>query len=75
MPDAAGRLCCFLGRAGRRLQYFGPLQKCRRNCSENICYSQVPNEPRVYVQDRIRNEAQQIAQLLGDSKTHVYIAG
>jgi benzoyl-CoA 2,3-dioxygenase component A len=40
-----------------------------------FCYSRVPGEPRVYVQDRIRAEAAQVAALIGDARTHVYICG
>ena len=42
---------------------------------KHFCYSRVPGQPRVYVQDRIRTEAAQVAALLGDSRTHVYICG
>jgi benzoyl-CoA 2,3-epoxidase subunit A len=77
MPDAAGRLLLFFGaRRPEELPYFGPLQKVpERLLGKYFCYSRVPNEPRVYVQDRIRAEARQIAQLLGDPNTHVYICG
>jgi benzoyl-CoA 2,3-dioxygenase component A len=77
MPDAAGRLLLFFGaRRPEELPYFGPLQKVPdKLLGKYFCYSRVPNEPRVYVQDRIRDEARQIAQLLGDFKTHVYICG
>jgi benzoyl-CoA 2,3-dioxygenase component A len=40
-----------------------------------FCYSRVPDQPRVYVQDRIRSEMIQIATLLRDDKTHVYVCG
>jgi benzoyl-CoA 2,3-epoxidase subunit A len=42
---------------------------------KHFCYSRVPGEPRVYVQDRIRTEAPVVARLLGDEHTHVYICG
>jgi benzoyl-CoA 2,3-epoxidase subunit A len=76
-PDAAGRLLLFFGaRRPEELPYFGPLQKVpEKLLGKYFCYSRVPNEPRVYVQDRIRTEAAQIAKLLGDSKTHIYICG
>lgn len=77
MPDAAGRLFLFFGaRRPEELPYFGPLQKVSSKLLEKyFCYSRVPNEPRVYVQDRIRSEMAQIAALLRDEKTHVYICG
>ncbi len=42
---------------------------------KHFCYSRVPGEPRIYVQDRIRSEAAAITSLLRDAQTHVYICG
>jgi benzoyl-CoA 2,3-dioxygenase component A len=77
MPDAAGRLLLFFGaRRPEELPYFGPLQKVpEKLLGKYFCYSRVPGQPRVYVQDRIRSEMAQIATLLRDDKTHVYICG
>jgi len=77
MPDAPGRLTLFFGaRRPEELPYFGPLQKVPdRLLGKYFCYSRVPGEPRVYVQDRIRTEASQIATLLRDANTHIYICG
>jgi benzoyl-CoA 2,3-dioxygenase component A len=58
------------------LPYFGPLQKVpEKLLAKHFCYSRVPGEPRVYVQDRIRTEASALAGLLNDARTHVYICG
>lgn len=77
MPGAPGRMLLFFGaRRPEELPYFGPLQKVPdKLLGKFFCYSRVPNEPRVYVQDRIRSESAQIAKLLGDPQTHVYICG
>ena len=77
MPDASGRLVLFFGaRRPQELPYFGPLQKVPdKLLAKYLCYSRIPGEPRVYVQDRIRDERAQLATLLGDDKTHVYICG
>ncbi|EKS33300.1 benzoyl-CoA 2,3-epoxidase subunit BoxA [Afipia clevelandensis] len=77
MPDAPGRLLLFFGaRRPEELPYFGPLQKVpEKLLGKYFCYSRVPDQPRVYVQDRIRGEMAQIAALLRDDKTHVYICG
>jgi benzoyl-CoA 2,3-epoxidase subunit A len=40
-----------------------------------LCYSRVPGQPRIYVQDRIRSEAATVAALMKDPRTHVYICG
>jgi len=77
MPGAPGRMLLFFGaRRPEELPYFGPLQKVPdKLLGKFFCYSRVPGEPRVYVQDRIRSERAQIAKLLGDPQTHVYICG
>jgi benzoyl-CoA 2,3-dioxygenase component A len=77
MPDAAGRLVLFFGaRRPQELPYFGPLQKLPpRLLTRHLCYSRVPGEPRVYVQDRIRAERDGLTPLLRDRNTLVYICG
>jgi len=77
MPEAPGRLLLFFGaRRPEELPYFGPLQKVpEKLLGKHFCYSRVAGAPRVYVQDRIRTEAAQVAALLGDANTHVYICG
>lgn len=77
MPEAPGRLLLFFGaRRPEELPYFGPLQKVPENLlGKHFCYSRVPGQPRVYVQDKIRSEAAETARLLGDANTHVYICG
>jgi len=77
MPQAPGRLLLFFGaRRPEELPYFGPLQKVPdKLLGKYFCYSRVPGEARVYVQDRIRSEGAQIAKLLGDPHTHIYICG
>ena len=59
MMDAPGRLLLFFGaRRPEELPYFGPLQKVpEKLLAKHFCYSRVPGQPRVYVQDRIRTEA------------------
>ena len=77
MPDAPGRLLLFFGaRRPEELPYFGPLQKVPdKLLGKHFCYSRVPGQPRVYVQDRIRAEAATVAALLNDPGTHVYVCG
>jgi benzoyl-CoA 2,3-dioxygenase component A len=77
MPDAPGRLLLFFGaRRPEELPYFGPLQKVpEKLLGKHFCYSRVPGQPRVYVQDRIRAEAVTVAALLKDHNTHVYVCG
>lgn len=77
MPSASGRLILFFGaRRPEELPYFGPLQKVPENLlSKHFCYSRVPQQPRVYVQDRIRSQAAIVVSLLREGQTHVYICG
>jgi benzoyl-CoA 2,3-dioxygenase component A len=77
MPEAPGRLLLFFGaRRPEELPYFGPLQKVPdKLLGKHFCYSRVPGQPRIYVQDRIRTEASVVAGLIGDPHTHVYICG
>ncbi|WP_424627780.1 benzoyl-CoA 2,3-epoxidase subunit BoxA [Bradyrhizobium sp. SYSU BS000235] len=77
MPDAPGKLMLFFGaRRPQELPYFGPLQRVpAKLLTQHLCYSRVPNEPRVYVQDRIRSEMASVAELLRNEGTHVYICG
>lgn len=77
MPEAAGHLLLFFGaRRPEELPYFGPLQKVpEKLLTRHFCYSRVPGEPRIYVQDRIRSESTRVSALLNDSHTHIYICG
>ncbi len=77
MPDAPGHLHLYFGaRRPEELPYFGPLQKIPASLlTQRLCFSRVPEQPRTYVQDRIREDGAQIARLLSDANTHVYICG
>ncbi|UZE52012.1 benzoyl-CoA 2,3-epoxidase subunit BoxA [Rhodopseudomonas sp. P2A-2r] len=77
MPSASGRLTLFFGaRRPEELPYFGPLQKVpEKLLKKHFCYSRVPGEARVYVQDRIRSEAAAVTALLNETQTHIYICG
>jgi benzoyl-CoA 2,3-dioxygenase component A len=77
MPDAAGQLLLFFGaRRPEELPYFGPLQKVPdRLLTKHFCYSRIPGEPKVYVQDRLRAEAARVRALLEQPQTHIYICG
>lgn len=71
-----GRLMLFFGaRRPEELPYFGPLAKLPPALIDtSLAFSRVPGQPRVYVQDRIRERAADVAALLrGDS--FVYVCG
>jgi benzoyl-CoA oxygenase/reductase BoxA protein len=75
--DGAGRLMLFFGaRRPDELPYFGPLQKLPRDFIDvNLAFSRLPGTPRCYVQDLIGARAGDVASLLADSRTHIYVCG
>ena len=72
-----GDMTLFFGaRAPDSLPYFGPLNKIpHRVLRKHLVYSRIPGAPKEYVQDRLRVESEEIAELLGDARTHVYVCG
>ncbi len=77
MANATGRMLLFFGaRRPEELPYFGPLQKVpEKLLGKYLCYSRVPGEPKTYVQDAMRREADTLAALLGKPETHIYVCG
>ncbi|MBM5811657.1 MAG: benzoyl-CoA 2,3-epoxidase subunit BoxA [Gammaproteobacteria bacterium] len=74
---ANGRLVLFFGaRAPGELPYFGPLLRLPPDFIEiHFAFSRVPGEPRRYVQDAIREQADAVGRLLADPLTYVYVCG
>ena len=72
-----GSLMLFFGaRAPDELPYFGPLMKLPKDFIDiNFAFSRVPGAPKRYVQDRIRERGADVAKLLADPDTYVYICG
>lgn len=71
-----GKLMLFFGaRCAEELPYFGPLTKLPADFIDTcLAFSRVPGQPRTYVQDRLRERAADVAELLrGD--TFVYLCG
>ena len=71
-----GKLMLFFGaRKPEELPYFGPLAKLPAELMDTtLAFSRVPGQPRAYVQDRMRERARDVAELLrGD--TFVYVCG
>ncbi|GAB3677469.1 benzoyl-CoA 2,3-epoxidase subunit BoxA [Salinisphaera aquimarina] len=77
MADVPGRLMLFFGaRRPEELPYLGPLRKLPAGFIDvEFAYSRVPDQPREYVQDRMRARADDLAALLEDDNTHVFICG
>ena len=76
-PNARGKLHLVFGaRSPGELPYFGPLQKYQRSQLDcDLVYSRVPGTTREYVQDRLRQRATDIADLLRRNTSHVYVCG
>ncbi|MBR0568931.1 benzoyl-CoA 2,3-epoxidase subunit BoxA [Azoarcus sp. L1K30] len=72
-----GDLLLFFGaRSPGELPYFGPLQKLPKDFIDiNFAFSRVPGEPKMYVQDRIRERADKVFKMLTDDNAYIYICG
>ncbi|MEZ4257492.1 MAG: benzoyl-CoA 2,3-epoxidase subunit BoxA [Polyangiaceae bacterium] len=72
-----GEILLFFGaRTPGELPYFGPLQKLPRELIDvELAFSRVPGVPKAYVQDRIRARADDVARLLADDDTFVFVCG
>jgi benzoyl-CoA 2,3-dioxygenase component A len=66
----------FGARRPEELPYFGPLQKLPDGLlRKHFAYSRIPGEPKVHVQDLMRQNAGDVAILLKSPHTHVYLCG
>ncbi|MCX7203746.1 MAG: benzoyl-CoA 2,3-epoxidase subunit BoxA [Burkholderiales bacterium] len=76
-PGQDGRLMLFFGaRTQQELPYFGPLGKLPKDFIDiEFAYSRTPGEPRRYVQDAMRERAADVAALLRDANTCLYVCG
>jgi benzoyl-CoA 2,3-dioxygenase component A len=72
-----GRLHLFFGaRTPQELPYFGPLQTVPATVlTQELVYSRLPGGTREYVQDRMRQRAGDLAGLLRQPTTHIFICG
>ncbi|MEQ9396581.1 benzoyl-CoA 2,3-epoxidase subunit BoxA [Haliea sp.] len=76
-PLAEGRLMLFFGaRTPEELPYFGPLSRLPASfLDKELVFSRLPGKPKEYVQDRMLTRSGDIARLLQDDETYVYICG
>ncbi|MDE1183837.1 benzoyl-CoA 2,3-epoxidase subunit BoxA [Paraburkholderia sp.] len=77
LKGATGKLMLFFGaRSQEELPYFGPLTNLPKDFIDtNLAFSRVPGQPKRYVQDAMRQRAVDVAHLLGESGTHIYVCG
>jgi benzoyl-CoA 2,3-dioxygenase component A len=76
MGEGGSLLLFFGARSALELPYFGPLQKLPSEFIDiNFAFSRIAGEPKHYVQDRIRERGDEVARLLQDNESHIYICG
>jgi benzoyl-CoA oxygenase/reductase BoxA protein len=77
LKGATGKLMLFFGaRTKEELPYFGPLTNLPKDFIDtNLAFSRTPHQPKRYVQDAMRERAVDVAQLLKDDNTHIYVCG
>lgn len=77
MPDIHGALHLFFGaRSPDQLPYFGPLGKVPDSfLAKHFAFSRVAGQPKQYVQDKLREDAETIAPMFGQPTTYIYICG
>ncbi|WP_238365095.1 benzoyl-CoA 2,3-epoxidase subunit BoxA [Mesobacterium pallidum] len=73
---SGGMVMFFGARSPDALPYFGPLKKVPQSLlHQHLVFSRLDGQPKEYVQDRMRAEEDEVADLLQDPKTHIYICG
>ncbi len=77
MPNTRGKLYLFFGaRTPEELPYFGPLQKVPKSLlDQELVFSRLADQPKEYVQDRMKKRSGDLAALLQRSTTHIYMCG
>lgn len=72
-----GKLMLFFGaRTQQELPYFGPLTNLPKDFIDiSLAFSRTPGQPRRYVQDLMRERAADLAALLRDGNTCLYVCG
>ncbi|WP_321782831.1 benzoyl-CoA 2,3-epoxidase subunit BoxA [Paraburkholderia sp. J94] len=77
LKGATGKLMLFFGaRTQAELPYFGPLMNLPKDFIDtNLALSRTRGKPKRYVQDAMRERAADVAPLLADGNTHVYVCG
>jgi benzoyl-CoA oxygenase/reductase BoxA protein len=72
-----GKLMLFFGaRSEAELPYFGPLMNLPKDFMDiNFAFSRTPGQAKRYVQDAMRERSVDVAALLKDANTYVYVCG
>ena len=77
MPTATEKMTLVFGaRKPGELPYFGPLKKVPESFLRKVfAFSRLDNEPKHYVQDKLREEKEAVAKLLKSDNAYFYICG
>ncbi|SDD49719.1 benzoyl-CoA 2,3-epoxidase subunit BoxA [Paraburkholderia lycopersici] len=77
LKGATGKLMLFFGaRTQQELPYFGSLMNLPKDFIDiNLVFSRTPGQRKRYVQDAMRERAVDVAHLLDDTSTHIYVCG
>ncbi len=75
--NEGGELLLFFGaRRPGELPYFGPLLKLPKSLIQvELAFSRLADQPKEYVQDRMRQKAGDVARFLGDGDAFIYLCG
>ncbi len=75
--NEGGELLLFFGaRVAEELPYFGPLMKLPKDFIDiNFAFSRAQGQPKTYVQDRIRERAEKVVQMIQDDSCYIYLCG
>jgi benzoyl-CoA 2,3-dioxygenase component A len=66
----------FGARTKEELPYFGPLQNLPKDFIDiNFAFSRAAGQPKVYVQDAMRERSADLAPLLADTNAHFSVCG
>lgn len=76
-PHLKGTLTLYFGaRTPQDLPYFGPLKKVPDAFLRKVfAFSRLPGEPKHYVQDKLRADAEAVAAMLKNPNGYIYICG
>src|SRR6202041_1567542 len=76
VDEAAGMTLVFGARTPDSLPYFGPLKKVPETLlKKHLVFSRLAGQPKRYVQDKLREEQDAIAEILADPNGHIYVCG
>lgn len=71
-----GMTLVFGARTPDALPYFGPLKKVPDTVlRKHLVFSRLPDQPKQYVQDKLRQEHEAIAALMAQPQAHIYVCG